>query len=290
MKKFVRVDSQLLSCLGRCTREAQLVFLNNLVPIERKVAFERGSIIHASFQTYYEHLMAQASWNDAFTKGCEAGLAFAMTTDIDNAEVMRVMSIIEEYFNYRKDESWIPLAVETTFSQILYDSDDLQVLYEGRIDLIVENSQNLRFPVDHKSVSMRTQQTELQNQFMGYCWATGCKTFVVNEIGLHKTKMKSDERFQRLVLSYNEALIQEWVWSSVATIKQWVQSMEASVYHPNFSQCQRRFGSCDFVRVCAAEPDFRAEVIKREFNVREEWDPLERDYDHIGAKNAEVSS
>lgn len=289
MKRYVRIDSQILSTLGRCSREAQLRFLENLEPMERRIAFDRGSQVHAAFQTYYGMLKEGFHFKDARDKALQDSLAFAMTTEIENPEVMRVQGIIEEYFEYRKDETWIPLAVEQGFSQILYDSDELQILYEGRIDLIVENSQEMRFPVDHKTTSMRTQQTELQNQFMGYCWATGCKQFVINDIGLHKSRMKPDERFQRIVLSYNQTLLDEWQYSAIATIKQWVQAMEANIYQPNFANCQRRFGSCDFVKVCCAEPDFRVEVIKREFNVRDEWDPLKRDYDNVASNIAAQS-
>jgi hypothetical protein len=47
---------------------------------------------------------------------------------------------------------------------------------------------------------------------------------------------------------------------------------ESEYYPPNFSQCENKYGYCEFKNVCERDRNMRLEVLAREYREEKPWD------------------
>ena len=264
-KKIVAIDSQRLEAMQYCPCFYNYKFNKNLVLINTPIYLERGSLIHTMLASYYQ-AKKDGVEQDAITAGRKAGLEM----QLDIAEVEYTIGIFQQYTDLWENDSWNNIvAVEQVASKVLYDSPDLLILYEGKMDLVLQIGPS-HISVDHKHSQSRRDPNQLSNQFKGYCFLLGTNNHIVNEIGFQKT-VKPVEKFRRHLLSFSDAIIQEWIANSIYTIKTALAWEENNYYPRNFSSCDK-YSGCDFKHVCASEPgDMREFKLRRDFKERV-WD------------------
>lgn len=276
-KKIVAIDSQKLDAIQSCSYFYNTKFVQNLVPINTPMYLERGGLLHEMLSVYYNCRKYRARWRqnkkshaDVVNSAIITGRHFANKMQIDISEVENTIDVFRQYCDHWENDAWDNiLGVEQVGAKILYDSDDLTILYEVKIDLILQMG-NAIVAVDHKHSSSRRDPNELSNQFKGYCWFLGTNNFIVNEVGFQKT-VKPVDKFRRHTLSFPQAIIDEWRDNAIFWIRQQL-AYDKEGYRPrNYTSCDK-FSGCDLKHICLAEPgDLRNYRLRQMFTERK-WD------------------
>lgn len=292
MQRVITLDSQILNTISLCERKTQYTFIDSIAPIEKGEALERGDLMH-KMQEIYEGLRCNLvneksdTWQtikefglndyqvndqlDAKEFTIRAARMFATKMDISQEEIEEVIHQFEDYTEFYKDDPWETLAVESVGTKVLYESEQIKFLYAFKIDRIARKD-NLIVPWDYKTSKQRKQTSSLSNQFIGYAWATDSNYVIIDKIGFQKT-LKPAERFQRIFLSYDNERIEEWVRNSI----QWSFAYAQLLSEPensamNLTSCDK-YSGCIFRPICESTPSARTWIIKRDFQIKETWDP-----------------
>jgi len=179
----------------------------------------------------------------------------------------------QQYFDFYKNDSLIPLACEEVRGEVLFEDDEIRILWKAKFDLIVDTNQIGIVSMDHKTFKQRRDKSTLSNQFAGQCALLKSRNVIVNKIGL-QTTLKIEERLTREIVSFTADRLSEWrneilpYWAY-----QYVQYAESGFWPPNYSHCDTMFGPCMFKSVCEANQNMREEVLRNEFMIGPVWDP-----------------
>lgn len=183
-----------------------------------------------------------------------------------------VLQTCEQYFEHHKNDYWIPLEVETVKREVLYEDDDIRIMWKAKLDLTVDTNQGI-YPVDHKTMKQRRETKSLNNQFIGQCLMMKTRNVIINKIGF-QTSLKPEEKFTRSVISYSSDRLMEWqseilpYWAY-----QLIQYNESEHFPPNFSNCEGKYGDCIFSKICESDRGMREEELKLNFIIGPVWDP-----------------
>ena len=182
-----------------------------------------------------------------------------------------VLQTCEEYFDYYKNDYWVPIETEVVKRKILYKDNEIRIMWKAKLDLIVDTNQGI-YPVDHKTMKQRSDSLNLNNQFTGQCLILDTRGMMINKIGFQKS-LKPEEKFQRVLMSYSADRLMEWqseilpYWAY-----QLLQYTESGYWPPNYSNCEGKYGNCVFHKVCSGDRNMRETELKREFKVGMKWD------------------
>jgi hypothetical protein len=183
-----------------------------------------------------------------------------------------VLQTCEEYHEYYKNDYWVPLEVEVVKQRILYEDDEIRILWKAKLDLTADTNQGI-YPIDHKTMKQRRSQTSLNNQFMGQCLMMNTRSVIIDKVGF-QTTLKPQEKFERPMVSYSGERLTEW-YSDTLPFWAKMMIMFADVGHfpPNYTNCEGKYGPCAFKYVCESDPDMREEELKQGFIVGPKWNP-----------------
>lgn len=279
-KRIVAVDSQKLDAIQFCPYNYSLRFgaleTTGKEPVETPDYFELGGLLHKMLDIYYNQRIHKSRWAlnnkthaDIVASCVEAGRHLGNKTSLDVADIEKVIWTFGLYTSHWENDGWDNiLAVENSGSKVLYDSDDLLILYEFKIDLILQ-MQNVVIPIDHKSMKSHRAPNELSNQFKGYCWALDVNNIIINEIGFQKT-VKPVDKFQRHVLSFPQDIIEEWIENSVYWIKYALNCIDNNYFPHNYTSCDK-YSGCIYKDVCISERAVRDYKLRSLFKEKT-WD------------------
>jgi hypothetical protein len=288
--RTLNVDSQVINTIQLCARRCQYAFLESLTLPEKAEPLERGDLMHKMMECYYG-LKGNCLRKDSEVYKALGETVTSVFLPMDHSAIVPVCLTIGEYFGsrlslpldeveqclyqfkeyaeYYKHEDWNPLQVEAVGSEILYQDDDYRFIYSVKIDAIMEQG-NMKAPWDHKTSKKRSPPISLSNQFLGYCWALGTNNIVVNKIGFQKT-LKPNERFERHILEYTNAQIQEWRANTIQWCYYLIEHLETNHWPQNFTSCDK-YSGCIYAQLCSADPQIRDLIKAREYKVTDEWD------------------
>lgn len=279
-----------LNELQMCARKYQFSKVMQLQPPEKALALDRGSMLHEMLATY--RILLKLSWSRNLTKNelahlteykvepgiypwkeiVEAsimtGRQYFASAHLSPEESEETIYQFTEYVDFYQNDGWQPIEVEATFSKILYESPELILIFEGVIDLITDSRAG-RTLVDSKSASRRQEPHYLSNQFIGYASAIEVPTVTVDKVGFQKTK-KPHERFHRYVLSYPQAIKDEWREWAIYWGKIMVFYIDNGIFPPNFTSCDK-YGGCIYGPICSTTPgarDWKAATLFRKVDSR----------------------
>jgi hypothetical protein len=295
-KKIISFDSQVLNTIQACAAKFNFQFQQNLQLPDKAEPLERGDLLHKLFEVYYGCIGKCARLDsDVYTFldgnevrtfdptpmfGCspleiakfsvDLATMHATKMQLGPGEVDETLYQFNEYVKHYCTDSWHPLAVEETGAKVLYEDDDIQMIYTFKIDMVAEQG-NFVCAWDHKSSQRRSNPSSLSNQFTGYAWGLGMQHILVNKIGFQKT-LKPSERFQRDILSYSKGQIDEWVRNSVWWGHMLNHFIENKTFPQNLTSCDK-YSGCIYSRICESDPSLRENIVDRFYKIGETWDP-----------------
>jgi len=283
-KRIVAVDSQKLDALASCMYMYKLKFGASSEdmgkqPIQVPDYFERGDLVHCLMEAYYKMKRYRSRWRqnkrthaDVVQSAINVARWKASKMELDIADIENIIDNFLQYTELWENDAWTDesiIFVERVFSKVLYDSPELLVLYEGKIDLAVKINGQIT-PIDHKSAKQRRDPNQLSNQFRGYCWFLGVNTLLVNEFGFQKT-IKPVDKFRRLALQFSDNQIAEWRENAIYWVKNGLNLIEQGLYPQNFTSCDKYSGCIFKPTICSADPEIRDFKLAQFFEDRV-WD------------------
>ena len=179
----------------------------------------------------------------------------------------------EQYFDHYKNDFWVPLEVEVVKREVLYEDDDIRVMWKAKLDLTCDTNQGI-YPIDHKSMKQRRDSSLLNNQFKGQCILMRTRQVIINKIGF-QTSLKPDEKFTRPIMSYSADILNEFQSEIIPhTAYKLLEYSESGYYPPTGHgvNCESKFGMCVFHEVCEADRNLREQILKNNFVVGQKWD------------------
>ncbi len=183
-----------------------------------------------------------------------------------------VLETCKQYLDHYRNDHWVPLEVEVVKGKILYEDDEIRILWKAKLDLVADNNQGI-YPTDHKTMKQRRNTNSMNNQFIGQCLIMGTTNVFINKIGF-QTTLKPEEKFERTPIPYSKPRLMEWQSETLPYYaKLLVMYAETGHFPPNFTNCESKFGNCAFLGVCESNPDMREEELKLHFKVGESWNP-----------------
>lgn len=182
------------------------------------------------------------------------------------------METCEQYFDYYKNDSWRTKEVEMVKGEVLYEDDEIRILWKAKLDWIGETDIGI-LPMDHKTSKQRRDKLKLNHQFIGQCLLTGSRQVIINEIGF-QTSLKPNEKFTRPRVSYTADNLLEWQSETLPTIAYKLLSCaETGFWPPNYNSCDTKYGKCTYIGICEADRHMREEELRLHFKVGPEWNP-----------------
>jgi hypothetical protein len=298
VQKIIAADSQVLNSVQFCMRAMKYSHEMSLRSIQPKDYLERGDLLHRMLQTYYTLKKYRARWTlnrphprksdavvthaDVVDIAVRVGRHHAIRLALDLTEVEVVIATFREYCTHRASDGWDRIiAVEQVGSFILFENEEYKIIYQVKIDLVVELQNLPVVGVDHKSTKRRSEDVigpdgstfppeALLNQFMGYCAALGTNNFIKNEIGFQKTLAPKD-KFIRKLISYSNDNIAEWKDEAAYWLIKAEKESAIGVYPRNLTSCDK-YSGCDYRFICKSDRTLRPQKIDLMFEKKAKWD------------------
>ncbi len=273
-KKNIILDATTLSTVMSCARLADFRFNHHLQAVGGKsTSLEMGSIVHTYLEYYYKQVINGMKRDEAHGFGMTAAMAYASGEEVTNCtheDKQLALDTCDLYREHYRNDHWIPLEVETVKGEILYEDDEIRIMWKAKFDLLVDTNQGI-YSVDHKTMKQRRDTTGLNNQFTGQCILTKQRMMFVNKVGFQKS-LKPTDRFVRAPVNYTADRLLEW---QETILPYWAKMMlmyaESGYWPPNYTHCENKYGFCQFKEICEANRAMRPELISRDFYVGEPW-------------------
>lgn len=268
-QRVLIINSSYLNLAQGCFRKYQFSAEKNLEPVFGNRRMEEGSLIHQALEFHYKGIKAGVSLAEIIPGAINqvrlsAGELSRSPEEVDN--VIRVYSLYADFYKF---DTWIPLEIEQPFVFTLFETDDLKVLYEGKVDLVVKHSQTGETSiVDHKSEEKATIPQPLSNQFMSYMLGNKVNRIIINKLGFQKKDPPSG-RFKRQTLMLSQDVLEEWRESAIYHTLHLDKAIQAGYFPPTYSECWR----CIFKEICALPVNGREDQLRLLFKRGERHEP-----------------
>jgi hypothetical protein len=176
-----------------------------------------------------------------------------------------------------KNDAFIPLAAEEVKGEVLYEDDEIRVMWKAKFDLIVDTNQVGIVSMDHKTFKQRRDKSTLSNQFLGQCLLLKSRNVIVNKIGL-QTTVPLIERMTREYTIFTKDRLDEWQNEILPYYAyKYIQFVESGFWPPDYTHCETMYGPCPYKEVCEADRNMRVEVLRAGFQIAPIWDPTNKE-------------
>lgn len=277
-KQIFIIDSSQLNDWDLCKHKYYLRHIlyegQGLAPISRERSLDIGGVIHELLRVYYFLRKRGGIEHERIVRACiKRGRHYlSKHSDLSAEDSEFVLFTFKEYTDYYRRETWIPQEVELPFVKKIHEDENFIFLIQGKVDLIISipGIPGLII-VDHKTRSRFRAESKLDNQKLIYSKFLGIDTFIINQIGLFKTKPPKEKFLRPDPISYSEDFIGEWYNELIMTLKEIVAYKKLNFFKRNPSSCDKWAG-CIFKQWCNEEPKRRENLINMTYKIGETWD------------------
>lgn len=269
----VIIDSSVMNTFEKCPTLMKYQYIDNLrLKGVKSKALEKGDLFHVGAKYYYRAKKENKDWSECVKIGTAKILRYAPTLSLEAKEIEDVSTTFLSYCEFYRFEKWTILEVERPFRIVIYEDNELRIIFQGKIDLIVDTGQMI-CPVDHKTESRRSEPIALSEQFLGYTYASKSSGLIVNKVGF-QASLKAEEKYYRKLLSYDDDILNEWRDEFVFKVRELINYAEIDFFPHRYTSCQDKYGICIFHDVCKTPQVARDGKLKQLFEVGEPWDPF----------------
>lgn len=251
-----------------CFFRANLRYNKRIYPVIKNEYFERGTLIDTLCNVYYKSRKQGIPVTEALNDALESGRVYAVKTQLPIEKTEHILERFVMYIHHYLNDDWKVIGVQAPFTKLVYQSveNNLQIVFEGLIDLVVETRMGLLI-VDTKSTSKKADPRKINvqkmdNQFKMYCTVLEVNQICINEIGVQKGKTE-DNFFDRRIVNFSNEILLEWLNGVVYWVESWLNHNEAGLFPQNTASCY----GCDYTKVCSEHPSMRAMIIDRDYKV-----------------------
>jgi hypothetical protein len=294
-KLNIMMDASKYDTFRMCERKYYYRYMLNKHPLETAKPLDRGTLTHLAAETYYGLLQKGVNYIEAVSAALSAVRSAGMDTDLEVDEILRVIDVMEEYFDYWRvaDQGFQIVDVEKAFVYLLVETDNWRFYFSGKIDLIVSDNQYTNLPLDHKSYDRSFPVGRMSNQFKNYANALESNYLVVNRIGYQKT-LKPHEKFLRVPLSFDSLTIDLWKRNVAAVIEHYVDCIVSEYWPMNETSCDKFNRKCEYYDVCDSAgqkaADFKLMTLFKDGKPWDVTEVLKKTSSQIEARVKELTS
>ena len=276
-KLNIVLDASMLDMFSLCEERFRLRYIENKVLPTKAKQLDRGSLVHTGQEAYYKALQQGFAMNPAVDAMCTAVMQSAASeeSDLPMDEVDRVIRVLKEHAYYWQatDQSYEILAVETPFTYVLHEDDEVKIVMAGKIDLLVnDHPKYLNLVIDHKSYERDYPLKRLSHQFINYAYAVQSNILLVNRIGFQKT-LKPVEKFKRIPLSYDELFFEQWKEDVRTIVDRYIHCVGTQQFAKNYTSCDKFYRECEYLRVCESSgKPAKLYKLANDYNTIDPWD------------------
>jgi len=270
-KRVLVIDSTILNAIQKCPYYTFLSFHKNLRAETTAEPLERGDLTHHILEHYYKSIKDGGKINEARDFAAEKGREKYPSLHMDASASEWIIQSFFQYVERWRNDGIKVIDVEKAFMIKVYEDDELIVYYAGKIDLVAEFPLIGITTVDHKSRTRKNDETELNNQFIGYSIATDCNIVYVNEFGLQTSKAP-EEKFRRMPLSYTDGMKAHWLNN---ILKYWVRQLDYHLQENVWPEIWNPWHckNCVFSPVCkSSTEDERMRKLGQNYVIGPPWD------------------
>ena len=307
------IDNSTLETFTTCPRQAQYYVCQKKEKSGERSALKFGGIIHKILEARY--LRGDAFVTEQTEQAMVACAEREFSTYTAPLEDFRnygtALNLIREYNSFYLAEPFtvlkspegkpyievpfaVPLGKITVNAEVSVRNPDgsitlrtlesIQVMWQGRIDMIVEHEGRL-YILDHKTTSMLGptyfREFELSSQFRGYTWAAEqllgrtINGAIINALGVRKpTKTGQALEFQRKTITCDPAVLAEWQTDTLHIITDFIEMARRQHMPQHTKWCVGKYGMCQFFDVCTLPPDQRQQMLSTGDYKSVTWNPL----------------
>lgn len=270
------IDSQFLDGVQFCEQKYTYTFVNHLQTVRKSKKMEMGSLLHDFLEVYYKNLNEKGH-DESLKLSLAEYDNFVQNFELTGMDCEIVKNTFEENVDFWKQQPLTVKSVEVPLTKLLYEDDELRIAYVSKMDLVVDGVNFDNMPIDHKSEHMKSNPNPMNNQFIGYAWASESNRILINKIGFQKT-LKPIDKYRRIPLYYTDSQIEEWKEQTVFWVKKMLELIDGRRPEMNRTSCDK-WGGCTYLDVCKLSPDNRQDFLNNSFKVGEEWSPFRNDKD-----------
>lgn len=222
----------------------------NKHPLEKAKPLDRGTLVHLAAEVYYELLKKGTQYHDAVTAALSAVRSAGIDTELEVDEILRVIDVMEEYFDHWRvaDQQFQIVEVEKSILYLLHEAEDWKFYLSGKIDLIFTDNRYINAPMDHKSYDREYPSTRMSNQFKNYANALNSNYLFVNKIGF-QTTVPAEKKFKRVPLSFDPLIMAQWKRNVIRKIEWYVDCLLTDHWPMNETSCDKFNRKCEYFDV-----------------------------------------
>lgn len=274
VKVNIILDATMLDTFQSCPMKFRYRFKENKVTLVKAKPLDRGTLVHSGLEGYFKFLKNDSNWPAAMDALKTSVLAASHESDLAVEEINRAYEVLVEscQINKNRDMRFEILDVESSFSYLLHEDENIRIIMMGKIDLLVNFDSYRNLPIDHKTYERDFPLRRRTNQFCNYANAVNSNYLFVNRIGF-QTSIKPEVKHKFVPLSYDPTFLAQWKNNVISWCYDYLECESTGIFPMNDTSCDKYMRMCEYNEVCdTSGEEGKVWKLNTNFNSADPWD------------------